>query len=207
MGFAGSADIFQVEMGNQMATLEYVRAYTDNLLVIIKGSLHDRLDKLKQFFIQLRDAGLKINAAKLFFCAQETEYLGYILTRGGIIPQPKKVQAILALNPPNNLKELQWFLGMAQCYRDMWQKCSEMLAPLTDLVGECGETKTTKKNKTKKKPWRWESIHQQAFNNVKATIAKKVVMTNPDFTKPFRDLHWCLYDAIGISDNSRLTGL
>jgi hypothetical protein len=31
----------------------------------------------------------------------------------------------------------------------MWQKRSEMLAPLTDLVGECGETKTTNK-KTKK---------------------------------------------------------
>ncbi len=60
-----------------------------------------------------------------------------------------------------------------------------MLAPLTDLVGECGETKTTKKNKTKKKPWQWESIHQQAFDNVKATIAKEVVLAYPDFTKPF----------------------
>ncbi len=61
---------------------------------------------------------------------------------------------------------------MVQYYRDMWQKRSEMLAPLTNLVGECGETKTTKKNKTKNKPWRWESIHQEAFDNVKATIAK-----------------------------------
>jgi hypothetical protein len=60
-----------------------------------------------------------------------------------------------------------------------------MLAPLTDLIGECGETKTTKKNKTKKRPWRWESIHQQAFDNVKATIAKEVVLAYPDFMKPF----------------------
>ncbi len=29
------------------------------------------------------------------------------------------------------------------------------------------------------------SIHQQAFDNVKATIAKEVVLTYPDFTKPF----------------------
>ena len=72
-----------------------------------------------------------------------------------------------------------------QYYRDMWQKRSEMLAPLTDLVGECGETKTTKKNKTKKKPWRWESIHQQAFDNLHATIAKELVLAYPDFTKPF----------------------
>jgi hypothetical protein len=68
----------------------------------------------------------------------------------------------------------------------MWAKCSEMLAPLTDLVGECGETKATKKNSTKKKPWRWESIHQQAFDNVKATITKEVVLAYPDFTKPFK---------------------
>jgi hypothetical protein len=32
----------------------------------------------------------------------------------------------------------------------MWARRSEMLAPLTDLVGECGETKTTRMNKTKK---------------------------------------------------------
>jgi hypothetical protein len=67
----------------------------------------------------------------------------------------------------------------------MWQKCSEMLAPLTDLVGECGETKTSKKNKTNNKPWWWESIHQQAFDNVNATIAKEVVLAYPDFTKLF----------------------
>jgi hypothetical protein len=31
MGFAGLADFFQAEMGNLMATLEYVSAYIDNL--------------------------------------------------------------------------------------------------------------------------------------------------------------------------------
>jgi hypothetical protein len=74
---------------------------------------------------------------------------------------------------------------MVQYYRDMWQKHSEMLAPLTDLVGECRETETTKMNKAKKKPWWWESIHQQAFDDVKATIAKEVVLAYLDFTKPF----------------------
>ncbi len=51
-----------------------------------------------------------------------------------------------------------------------------MLAALTDLVRECGETKTTRMNKTKKKPWRWDPIHQQAFYNVKAAIAKETVL-------------------------------
>jgi hypothetical protein len=57
---------------------------------------------------------------------------------------------IFALNLPNNIKELRHFLGMVQYYRDMWVRRSEMLTPLTDLVGECGEMKTTRMNKTKK---------------------------------------------------------
>jgi hypothetical protein len=129
----------------------YVRAYIDDLLVITRGTLEDHLEKLREVLRRLHEAGLKVNAAKPFFCTHEIEYLGYILTtRGGIKPQQKKVQAILALNPPNNVKELRHFLGMVQYYRDMWAKRSEMLAPLSDLVGECGETKTTRKNKVKK---------------------------------------------------------
>jgi hypothetical protein len=85
---------------------------------------------------------------------------------------PEKVQAILTLNPPNDVKELRQFLRMVQYYRDMWAKHSEMLSPLTDLVGACGENKATRKNKTKKLPWRWDPIHQQAFDDVKATIRK-----------------------------------
>ncbi len=61
---------------------------------------------------RLLDAGLIVNAAKSPFCAYEIEYLHYIMTRNGIKPQPKKVKAILALNPPNNVKELRRFLGL-----------------------------------------------------------------------------------------------
>jgi hypothetical protein len=86
MGFAGLADILQAEMGNLMATLEYVRAYIDDLLVITKSSHDHHLGKLEQVFIWLCDAGLKVNASKSFFCAEETEYLGYIVTRGGKKP-------------------------------------------------------------------------------------------------------------------------
>ena len=100
MGYAGSADIFQAEMMKLMEALEYVRAYIDDLLVITRGTLEDHLEKLREVHRRLRGAGLKLNAAKSFFCTHEIEYLSYILTREGIKPQPKKVQAILALNPP-----------------------------------------------------------------------------------------------------------
>jgi len=60
-----------------------------------------------------------------------------------------------------------------------------MLAPITSLVGECGHTKVTKANNKKKHPWHWDMVHQQAFNDVKATIAKDVVLAYPDFSQTF----------------------
>ncbi len=154
MGIGGSANIFQAQIMDLMASLVFVQAYMGNLLIITRGILDKHLQKMETVLTRLCDAGLKVNVAKSLFCAHEIEYLSYILTREGIKPQPKKVQAIIVLNLPNTVEELRHFLGMVQYYRDMWARCSEMLAPLTDLVGECGETKTTRMNKTKKNPWR-----------------------------------------------------
>jgi hypothetical protein len=72
------------------------------------------------------------------------------LTRGGIKPQQKKVQAILALNPPNNVKELRHFLGMVQYYRDMWAKRSEMLAPLLTWSESAEKRKPLEKTSLKR---------------------------------------------------------
>ncbi len=114
MGFGGSAGIFQAQIMDLMASLKFVQAYVDNLLIITRGTLDEHFQKMETVLTRLHDAGLKVNAAKSLFCAHEIEYLGYILTREGIKPQPKKVQAILALNLPNNIKELRHFLGRVQ---------------------------------------------------------------------------------------------
>ena len=147
--------------------------------------MNDHLAKLKLVLTRLRDANLKVNARKSFFYIFETEYLGYVLTRDGIKPQPKKVQVILALTPPKNIKDLRKILCMVQYNRDLWAKRSEMLAPLTNLVGECGHTKTTKASKSKKKPWHWDEVHQKAFDNVKATIARDMSLTYHDYFQGF----------------------
>ncbi len=60
-----------------------------------------------------------------------------------------------------------------------------MLAHLTDLVGECGQTKVTRAKGTKKVPWHWDEVHQKAFDAIKATIAKDVVLAYPDYSKTF----------------------
>ncbi len=135
-----------------MKNIEYVRAYLDDLLCISRSSLEDHLSKLEEVLRRLHYAGLKVNADKLTFCALEMEYLGYILTRVGIKPQSNKVQAILAIQTPQNVRELRHFLGMVQYYRDLWARQSKMLATLTSLVGECSQTKVTRAKGTKKAP-------------------------------------------------------
>jgi hypothetical protein len=48
MGIAASPDIFQEKMSELMESLEFVRAYLDNLLCIFKLSLEDHLEKLEE---------------------------------------------------------------------------------------------------------------------------------------------------------------
>ena len=86
---------------------------------------------------------------------------------------------------PKQVKDLYSFLGMVQYYRDLWARRSEMLALLTTLVGECGHTKVTRAKKTKKWAWHWDEVHQIAFDTVKATIARDVVLAYPDYLKEF----------------------
>ena len=76
-------------------------------------------------------------------------------------------------------------LRIIQYYHDIWEKQTDLFAPLTDLVSECGTTKTTRAKGTKKKPWHWDDIHQKAFEAIMAMIARDVVLAYPDFNEEF----------------------
>ena len=68
-------------MSELMASLKFVPTYLDDLLCITRASLEDHLEHLKVVLTTLQETGLKVNAPKSKFCAKETEYLGYTLTR------------------------------------------------------------------------------------------------------------------------------
>ena len=97
----------------------------------------------------------------------------------------KKVQAILMLTPPQNVKQLCRFLGMVHYYRDLLARHSEILSASTNLSWEFGHNKATTTGKTKKRPWHWDSVHQTAFDNVNTAIATDVVLAYPDFLQKF----------------------
>ena len=71
---------------------------------------------------------------------------------------------------------------MIQYYRDLWEKRSHILPPLTNLVGECGTTKAKKKPK---KRFHWQPVHQEAFKRIKQVISRAVTLAYPDFSKEF----------------------
>ncbi len=71
MGFGGSADIFQAQTMDLMASFEFVRAYVDDLLIITRRTLDEHLQRMEIVLTRLRDTGLKVNAAKSSFCAHE----------------------------------------------------------------------------------------------------------------------------------------
>ena len=172
MGVHSSPDIFQHRMATLMDGLQFVRTYLDDLLLITKGDFSDHLDKLEKVLERLRNAGLKVNAEKSFFGRAELEYLGYWITRDGFQPLPQKVQAIINMKAPQNVRQLRRFIGMINFYRDMWIRRSHILAPLTRL--------TSKKTK-----FVWDEAVQKAFEEIKRVVARDVVLAYPDFSQPF----------------------
>ena len=100
--------------------LDTVRVYTDELLHVTKDSWTKHLSILEEMFTRLQKAGLKVNASKSCFVVHKFDYLGYHVTRDGVMPIPKKVEAIQALAVPKTRKQLRQFIGMINFYRDMW---------------------------------------------------------------------------------------
>ena len=85
---------------------------------------------------RLQKDGLKVKASKSCFGANKFDYLGYHVTRDGVMPVPRKVEANQPLAVPKTRKPLRHFIGMINFYRDMWQKRSGILAPLTALTSK-----------------------------------------------------------------------
>jgi len=111
--------------------MEGVHTYLDDILITTNSTFEHHLQVLASVLAHLQAVGFRINLHKCSFAKAELDYLGYVLTRNGIHPQPKKVEAIMHLPPPNSKHTLRHFLGLVNYYRDMWQHRSHILAPLT----------------------------------------------------------------------------
>jgi hypothetical protein len=183
MGVACAPSMFQSIMTETLRGLD-VLVYIDDILVIqrVNESTEDHLQKVEQVLQRLQDAGFKANLRKSFFMQKSVEYLGYQLTSEGIGPQPKKIEAMDRILPPTSGKQLRRFLGMINFYRDLFRGRSHILSPLNELAA----ASTKKKNSTKRPiPFLMLEKHLTAFNKAKEMIKTDVMLSFPDFDKPF----------------------
>ena len=106
--------------------------YLDDI-VIYSPSVQRHFQDLQAVLEKLRAAGLTLNLKKSKFCLNEIKYLGHIVSAKGIAADPVKVDAIKAYPTPNNIKEVQRFLGLAGWYHRFVPGFSQVADPLNAL--------------------------------------------------------------------------
>lgn len=172
MGLAVSPDVYQEKMAGIFSDMPEVIVYIDDICIITKGAFQDHVKVLREVLHRLAKNGLKVHADKSKFCCFETEFLGFVLSREGIRPQQKKVEAILALSEPKNVRQVRSILGFLNYYKQFIPHRSELLAPITALTKK--ETKFV-----------WTTKCQKNLDTVKQMLSRKVTLSYPNFNQPF----------------------
>lgn len=147
--------------------------YLDDI-VVASNSFEEHIQCLKEVARRLNDANLSINIEKSRFCVPELPYLGFILSREGVRPNPDKVEAIVNFERPSSVRSLRRFLGMVNYYHRFVEGFSEITAPLTDLL------------KGKPKVITWNNQAEIAFNILKEKLICAPILANPNFDLPFK---------------------
>ena len=170
MGLKVSTDIAQEIMEDVLRDIPGCEIFIDDV-ALFSNSWEEHQHTVNEALKRLQNAGFTINPLKCEWAVQETDFLGHWFTPEGPKPWQKKVDAILKLERPQNIKQLRSFLGMVTYYRDMWPKRSHILTPLTNLIG-----KTT---------FQWTDACETAFKRMKALIAADALLVWPDHNLPF----------------------
>jgi phenylalanine-4-hydroxylase len=89
---------------------DLVEAYIDNVVVKTREA-HTLVDNLHQTFLALNKYQWKLNPKKCIFGVLSGILLGNVISHDGICPNPTKVMAILDMQPPKNVKDIQKLTG------------------------------------------------------------------------------------------------
>lgn len=150
----------------------HVFVYLDDI-VVVSNTFEAHLESLREVARRLRNANLSININKSKFCVKQLPYLGYIISREGLSPNPDRIEAIINYERPKSIRSLRRFLGMANYYRRFISNFSELTAPLTNLL------------RNKPKSIKWSTTAEQSFNGIKERLISAPVLASPNFNLPF----------------------
>ncbi len=162
-GLCNAEQTFQRFMDSLFKHLPFVFCYLDDI-IIASHTLEEHHEHLRQIFTILQENGLQINPAKCVFAAAAVEFLGHRVDQHGVRPLQRHVQAISDF-PPQDVKQLQQFLGMVNFYKRFFPGIARMLQRLTDALK--GAPKTLE----------WPPA--AAFGAAKAALAAAVPLAHP----------------------------
>ncbi len=84
------------------------------------------------------EVGIKLNLSKYHTGQHEVKFLGHVVSKNGIKPDPENVEAVSKMKPPTNVKETRRFLGIAGFYR----KHKKVIGPCCSSYGPHEEKPT-----------------------------------------------------------------
>jgi hypothetical protein len=146
--------------------------YIDDVLVFAR-TFEEHCERLDAVLGRIQHAGLKLKPNKCEFGTTEVNYLGFQVSDKGVRPSPRKVEVLLATEPPKLTKVLHSFMCSINYYRTLIPCYSKLTAQLL----------TMSNSKCKWVTWN-ESILAD-FLNLKKALANAPILAFPDFGKTF----------------------
>eukprot|EP00253_Pinus_taeda_P006400 PITA_06400 len=150
---------------------EFLVIYLDDLTTFSKSD-QEHLKHLRQIFITCRKYGISLNPKKSLFGLEEGKLLDHIISKDGIRIDPDRIQAILQMPHPRNIKELQAFLGKINFLRRFIPNLAELSRLLNNMLKKDSKVK-------------WIVEENQAFEGIKLALTQTPVLTNPQFDREF----------------------
>ncbi|EFO90955.1 hypothetical protein CRE_29046 [Caenorhabditis remanei] len=172
MGLKGSPGTFQRVMNTLIKEIQArVFVYIDDM-VLTSESPSQHVRDIEEVLDKIEKSGMKLRPEKCKFALPEIRYLGFIISKSGIHPDPEKTKAIDEYPTPKTVKEVRAFIGMASFYRRFIENFSKIAAPIMTL---------TKKDQ----PFEWTNECEEAFKELKAALTKNPILVAPKLGKPF----------------------
>ncbi|GBG84685.1 hypothetical protein CBR_g39060, partial [Chara braunii] len=148
-----------------------VIVYMDDILVYSE-TYHGHAQHIEWTVAALRDAGFKLTLEKSEFFLLEISFLRYVMTRGGLRPDSRKVAAVREAPVPTSLTQVLAFLGLVSYYRHFIRGFAAIAQPLTNLL-------------RKDQPLSWDAECEQAFATLKDALAMTPILIQPEPSKQF----------------------
>lgn len=106
------------------------------------------------------------------FGLEEGRLLGHIISKDGIRIDPARIEAILQILHPRNVKQLQAFLGKINFLRRFISDLAELIRLLNNMLKKDSKVK-------------WTLEAKQAFEEIKMALTRTPVLTSPKFDRDF----------------------